>query len=162
MAKQTLLIVLGGGGHTEQMLNLVNMLDKKYNYEYVVGESDIISIKKIRLQGPLFEISNPRTMQDKHPLIVILKLIPYTFEAISVLFKSHANAIIICGPAISVPIAFLGKLFFHKKLIFIESWSRIKSKSLSGKLIGWLSDLVFVQWKENKSYNKAVYAGRLG
>jgi UDP-N-acetylglucosamine:LPS N-acetylglucosamine transferase len=162
MAKQTLLIVLGGGGHTEQMLNLVDMLGKKYNYEYVVGDSDVLSQKRIRLPGKIFKLSNPRTMQDKNPLIVTLKLVPYTLEAKYTLFKSHASAMVICGPAISVPIAFLGKLFFRKKLIFIESWSRVKSKSLSGKLIGWLSDIVFVQWKENKNYRNSIYAGRLG
>ncbi|MDP3029141.1 MAG: hypothetical protein Q8O04_06545 [Deltaproteobacteria bacterium] len=47
--------------------------------------------------------------------------------------------------------------------IFIESWSRVTTKSTTGKICYYLSDLFFVQWPELiKRYPKAIYAGRLG
>ena len=157
---KTIMVILGGGGHTKQLLPLVDRLKNKYKIEYVVRKDG--KPAKESIKGRVFKIMNPRTMQDKNPFLVTLKLFPYTLEAFSILAKSKAEAIIICGPAVSVPIAFLGKLIFRKKLIFIESWSRVKSKSLSGRLIGWMADLIFVQWQENKSYSRAIYAGRFG
>lgn len=157
---KTVMVVLGGGGHTKQLLPLIERLKEKYEIEYIVRKDARPGKKPIK--GRIFKIMNPRTMQDYNVFLVTLKLIPYTLQALSILSKSKAEAIIVCGPAVSIPISFLGKLLFRKKLIFIESWSRIKCKSLSGKLIGWLADLVFVQWEQNKNYKNAVYAGRLG
>lgn len=158
--KNTLMFVLGGGGHTQQLLPLVEKLEDKYNLEFVIRKDGRPGKKKIK--GKIFKILNPRPMNDSNSIKTIFRLFPYTFEAIKILFRSEAKAIIICGPAVSIPLAFLGKIFFRKKVIFIETWSRVKSKSLSGKLIEPFADLSFVQWKENKKYNNAIYAGRLG
>lgn len=157
---KTIMVVLGGGGHTKQLLPLIERLKERYEIEYVVRKDAKPGKKPIK--GRIFKIMNPRTMQDYNPFIVIFKLFPYTIQSLFILGKSKANAIIVCGPAISIPIAFLGKLLFRKKLIFIESWSRVWSKSLSGKLVGWLADIVFIQWKQNKNYKNAIYAGRFG
>ena len=55
----------------------------------------------------------------------------------------------------------IGKLL-GKKIIFIESWSRIYKKSSSGKFAYLFANLFFVQWPEmKKQYPKAIYAGRL-
>jgi len=158
--KNTIMFVLGGGGHTQQLLPLVEKLKDTYNLEFVIRKDGRPGKKKIK--GKIFKISNPRPMDDAGSVKTILKLFPYTFEAIKILNKSNAKTIIICGPAVSIPIAFLAKILFRKKIIFIETWSRVKSKSLSGKLISGFSDLKFVQWEENKNYKNAIYAGRLG
>ena len=161
----TLLIVLGGGGHTQQMLKLVDELDKKgkFNYEYVISSDDTISTRRIKHKGRVFRILNPRKMTDKNFFLVFLKFIPSSFQALSVLFRSKATGVLSCGPALSIHLSLLGKLFFRKKIIFLESWSRVYSKSLAGKFTYGISDLFFVQWEqEKKNYPKAVYAGRLG
>lgn len=158
--KKTLMFVLGGGGHTKQLLMLVEKLIEEYEIEYVVRKDGRPSKKK--LGGKIFSISNPRPMDNANSIKTIFRLFPYTLEALKILKKSKADVIIICGPAISVPLAFLGKIIFKKKVIFIESWSRVKSKSLSGKLISNFSDKIFVQWKNNKNYPQAIFAGRLG
>jgi len=163
MKNRTLLIVLGRGGHTKQMLRLVNKLGKKYKYEYAIAHNDDSSGKKIKIKGKIFKIYNPREMTDKNALIVFLKLFKTTIDSMKVLFKTKAETIIICGPGIAIPVSILGKLFFNKNLIFIESWSRVNTKSLSGKFLYKLADLSFIQWREQKkNYPKAIYAGRLG
>jgi UDP-N-acetylglucosamine:LPS N-acetylglucosamine transferase len=158
--KKTIMIVLGGGGHTQQLLPLVDKLERKYSLEFVVRKDGRPGKKK--LEGKIFRISNPRPMDDAGVIKTILRLFPYTLESIKILSKSKAKTIISCGPAISIPISLIGKILFRKKIIFIESWSRVKSKSFSGKLIGPLADKIFVQWEENKNYKNAIYAGRLG
>jgi UDP-N-acetylglucosamine:LPS N-acetylglucosamine transferase len=157
---KTLLIVLGGGGHSQQLLPLVEKLEKTHNIEYLIKKDGKPGKKKLR--GKVFRIINPRPMDDPNELKTFFRLFPYTIQAIRILSNSKAEAIITCGPAIAIPVAIIGKIFFGKKLIFIESWSRVKSKSLSGKIIEPFADKIFVQWRDNKNYKDAIYAGRLG
>lgn len=157
-----LLIVLGGGGHTEQMLKLVSDLGESYSYEYVIAKGDFFSENKIKIKGKVFYIFNPRKMEDNSLIKVILKMVPNTLDALRILIKTEARCFISCGPALCLPLLFLGKVF-GKRIVFIESWSRVYSKSMSGKLLYFFSDLFFVQWEElKKVYPKSVYAGRLG
>lgn len=163
MAKKTLLVILGRGGHTEQMLRLVDSLGKNYDYEYIIGNTDSLSRTRIRIPGKVFVIKNPREMEDKNPLVVFIKLFKTTLDSFSVLFKSKSKYVVTCGPGIGIPFSFLAKILFRKKLIFIESWSRVYSKSLAGKCLYPIADLSFVQWREQKrNYPRAIYAGRLG
>jgi UDP-N-acetylglucosamine:LPS N-acetylglucosamine transferase len=161
--KKTILVVLGGGGHTRQLLELVRRLGKRYSYEYLSASDDNLSEKMIELKGPLFKIFNPRKMEDKNILKVILKFIPSTMQLFFVFLKSKSDCILCAGPALSLHVAFLGKFLFRKKVIFLESWSRVYSKSLAGRFTYPFADLSFVQWlQERKNYPQAIYAGRLG
>lgn len=161
--KKTLLVVLGGGGHTSQLLKLVKQLGKEYNYEYVIASDDMLSEKKILFKGPIFRILNPRKMEDKNIFKVILKFVPSTLQLLPILFKSKSCCILAVGPSLSLHVAFLGKFLFGKKIIFLESWSRVYTKSLAGRLTHPFADIFFVQWLEEiKNYSKAIYAGRLG
>ncbi len=159
--KKTLLIVLGSGGHTAQMLRLVKLLGKEFEYEYVIAKDDPLSEKKIGIPGKVWRITRPRSF-DTPTWKAILNTLLAFFEAIKILSKSDSVAVISAGPGIAVPISYVAKLF-GKKVIFLESWSRVWSPSRTGKLIYPISDLFFVQWPElKKVYPKAMYAGRLG
>lgn len=161
---KTILVVLGGGGHTKQILKLVDMLGRKYNYEYLIGKEDKLSEKSIKIPGKIFRVMNPRKMDEGRIIKVILKFIPSTIQLISIMFKGRAKVVIMCGPAICLHTAILSKLF-GKKVIFLESWSRVYTRSWAGNAIYMLKayNLFFVQWpQEKKNYKNAIYAGRLG
>jgi len=156
------MIILGGGGHTAQMIRLTKQLGKQ-KYEYVIASDDKLSKSKIKYKGRIFRIINPRRMQDKSLFKVILRFIPSTIQTLIMLAKSKSCIIITCGPAMCLHVCFLAKYLFRKKIVFIESWSRVYNKSISGKIAYKFADLFFVQWPEMlKKYPKAVYAGRLG
>lgn len=160
---KTILVVLGMGGHTNQILRLVDMLGDKYNYEYVVGDDDKTSISKIKYKGPIYIMKNPRLMKDKSIFPIIFKMFPASFHSLKILFKTKARVLLGCGPSLVLPLFFLAKILFRKKLIFFESWVRVENKSISGKLIYPYCNLFLVQWpKLQKKYKKSVYAGRLG
>jgi UDP-N-acetylglucosamine:LPS N-acetylglucosamine transferase len=153
------MIVLGSGGHTAQMLKLLKLLGSKYNYEYVLNDDDKVSARKIN--GKIYRVANPRVFED-NILIRSSKLTKGFFQAYKIMRKSNAVAIISAGPGLTFPL-FLAAKLFRKKTIFIESWCRITTKSISGRLCYPLSDMFFVQWPEMKKlYPKAIYAGRLG
>ena len=78
-----------------------------------------------------------------------------------VLLEVRPNVIITTGSNIAVPLFYLGKLL-GCKLVFIETRAHVFSKSLTGKLVGWLSDKVIVQWPEMLPlYKNAEYYGTL-
>jgi UDP-N-acetylglucosamine:LPS N-acetylglucosamine transferase len=151
------LFIMGSGGHTAQMLNLLSKLDKKFDYEYLVNENDLMTQRKIK--GKIHKLPNPRQFRD-NILSEIYKTITSFMR--SILLVRRFDVIISAGPGITVPVFYAAKLL-GKKTIFIESWSRVTSKSLSGKLCYPVADLFFVQWLElKKKYPKAIYGGRLG
>lgn len=159
-SKKTLMIVLGSGGHTAQMVRLVDLLGKKYDYEYVIAKEDRISERKIKIPGKVFRVKRTREIGESI-FSASFKQIKGLFEAFPIIKRSKAEAIIACGPHIAIPICIAGKIL-RKKIIYLEDWSRIYDKSNSGKAIYPFSDMFFVQWPEmKKQYPKAIYAGRL-
>lgn len=82
-------------------------------------------------------------------------------QCIRLVRKYKPMVIISTGSYIAVPLFWWGKLQ-GAKLIFIESNAMVYSKTTTGKLVGWMSDKVIVQWPEMlKVYPKAEYWGVL-
>lgn len=82
-------------------------------------------------------------------------------QCIKIVLKHKPSVIISTGSYIAVPLFYFGKLY-GAKLIFIESNAMVYSKTTTGKLVGWISDKIIVQWPEMlKVYPKAEYWGVL-
>jgi beta-1,4-N-acetylglucosaminyltransferase len=155
-----LLVVLGEGGHTRQMLNLVDLLGDDLNYYYIVSREDGLSASQIKHPGPIYRLTRPR---GKHTRITnsVLRTILTGVEALRVLLQVRPSAIVSAGPAIAVPVSILGKLL-GVRIIFIESASRVSTLSLSGRIMYRWADLFFVQWPQlAEKLPGAIYAGRL-
>ena len=162
VSKPKLMIVLGSGGHTTQMIRITEMLCDSYDFEYVVSDDDNKSVKKIRFIGDVHVITRPQRYYDKLVIRVVFLTIRSILESFSIIRNSKSVGIVSTGPSLTVPL-FIWASVFRKKRIFIESWSRVNAKSRSGKICYYLSDLFLVQWPElTKRYPKAIYAGRLG
>ena len=155
-----LLVVLGSGGHTAQMLKLVEKLGKRFQYIYMIVKDDRLSEKKISIPGQVCYVHRARRHEDGL-LVTIFKVLRLFVESIGILYRSNPDAIVSAGPGMAVPISLLGKLT-GTKVIYIEDWSRVYQKSRTGKILYRFSDLFFVQWTELKEqYPKGIYAGRL-
>jgi beta-1,4-N-acetylglucosaminyltransferase len=162
ISKPKLIVVLGSGGHTTQMVRITEMLYDFYNFEYVVNDDDDKSIKKIKFIGDVHVIPRPRRVYDKSVIRSVFLTIHSILKSFSIIMNSKSVGIVSAGPGLAVPL-FIWASIFRKKRIFIESWSRVATKSTTGKICYYLSDLFFVQWPElTKRYPKAIYAGRLG
>jgi beta-1,4-N-acetylglucosaminyltransferase len=166
MVKKQVAVVLGSGGHTTQMLRLIDKLGTKYQYSYIIANTDKTSEKHIRIPGNVYYILDTRLKTDKNIFKIILKFIPSTLQAIHILHKIKPKIIIGCGPAVCQHILVIAKYLFGTKLIFFESWVRAKRKSIAGKqlyLFFSKEDLFMVQWRSLlNEYPNAKYVGRLG
>ncbi len=159
MAK--ILIVLGMGGHTSQILRLVDLIGPNFNYEYIVGHDDQTSVKKIKFPGKVYTMINPRLMKDKSLVKVFFNMFPATIRAWKILRKSKPHAIVSAGPSMTIPLFWVARIL-GIKTIFIESWVRVYHGSLTGKLVYPVSNLFLVQWPTMKKvYRKAIFSGRL-
>jgi beta-1,4-N-acetylglucosaminyltransferase len=156
-----LLIHLGMGGHTAQILRMVDQLGNSFEYEYIIGNDDQTSEKKIKFPGKVHIMKNPRLMKDKSLITVFFKMFPATIDIIKILIKTKPNAIISAGPSMAIPMFWIAKIF-RIKTIFIESWVRVHHKSHTGKLVYPVTDFFIVQWESMKKvYKKAIFTGRL-
>jgi UDP-N-acetylglucosamine:LPS N-acetylglucosamine transferase len=153
-----ILIVCGSGGHSVQALILHKQLGKSYNYEFMIDSKDKITQKKTKK----FKTYKSMEIRGKNEniFLTIFRVLICSIQSIIILFRSWPDIIISTGPGVAIPITFLGKIL-GKKIIFIESWSRVRTKSHAGKIIYRYADLFFVQWPEMKKiYPNSIYAGR--
>lgn len=139
------------GGHFEQLMMLKPLMEKYDSFiltektDYSVGTQDInvVYLKQINRKEPLF----------------IIKLIANTFSSFRVFMKEKPDVMITTGVLAIIPFALIMKLF-KKKLIYIESFAKVTSKTLSGKLLYKFADQFYVQWEEMlKLYPNAIYKG---
>jgi UDP-N-acetylglucosamine:LPS N-acetylglucosamine transferase len=160
MEKIRLLIILGEGGHSTELLNLVDLLGDNFKYSYIIAKEDNISINHIRITGPIYKLNRPRGKKS-NKIEIVFNLLWAALNSLIILVRSKPRAILSTGPAISVPVSIIGKLF-GKKIIFIETGSRVKNLSLTGRIMYRFADLFFIQWPQlQKVAPKAIYAGRL-
>jgi beta-1,4-N-acetylglucosaminyltransferase len=155
-----LLVILGGGGHTTEMLKLVNLLGPDYEYHYLLVKEVNFSQDRIEMPGTVHQVRRPRGMHDSVWAAVVNSGIALA-QITMTLLKVRPQAVIGCGPAISVLASIAGKLI-GAKAIHVETGSRVSTLSLSGKIMYKIADLFFVQWTPLKvKHPKAIYAGRL-
>lgn len=155
-----ILVVWGSGGHSLQVSKLLHLLGNRYQYFHMIRSEDPIGNKQVTAPGKIFKFHETRAFHD-NIFVTLLKVIRTIIESFLILQKTQPDAIISAGAGPAVPVSILGRLQ-GKKIIFLESWSRVNNPSESGKLIYPFSSLFFVQWPElKKKYPKAIYAGRL-
>uniref|UniRef100_A0A7C3J417 Polysaccharide biosynthesis protein n=1 Tax=Candidatus Methanomethylicus mesodigestus TaxID=1867258 RepID=A0A7C3J417_9CREN len=155
-----LLVVLGSGGHTTQMLSLVRMLGNQFEYAFILAKEDELSREKIEGEKSIFYTRKARKYGD-NILKTIYNLTWLFIDAIRIIRASQSDALVSAGPGIAAPFSIIAKAF-GKKVIFIEDISRVSKPSSTGKIVYRFADLFFVQWPDlSKTYPKAIYAGRL-
>jgi len=150
-----LMLVAGVGGHLTQLLQLESMF-KKYDYVLVTEKTDVsVSLKNKYKVRYLNHIS--RNQKLLFPFVIIGNC----FKSLFYIIKYNPDVIISTGPNTAAAICCLGKMS-GKKVIFIESYAKRETPSITGK---WLYRLhgystFVVQWESMlKYYPKAEYWG---
>ena len=89
----------------------------------------------------------------------IFKLLFNCIKSIYLYFKIHPDYIITTGTHTAGPICYFGKIF-GSRVIYIETFANITTKTITGKLIYPIADLFVVQWKSMlELYPKAKFGG---
>jgi UDP-N-acetylglucosamine:LPS N-acetylglucosamine transferase len=142
------------------MLRLVELIGERLECDYLIGVGDELSPRKVKPGGRMFYAHRARDYGD-NVILAAFKSLRLCWESFKVLRAAKPEAVISAGPGLAVPISVIAKIL-GKKVIYIESWSRVYKPSTSGRLVYRFADLFFVQWPELRDkYPKAIYRGRL-
>jgi beta-1,4-N-acetylglucosaminyltransferase len=183
------LAVLGSGGHTSEMLRLLSSLNQQ-NFEplyYVVASTDTTSINRFekfceqddtgsqfdkpRLKPPrddhIYNIPRAREVGQSYITSVFTTILSILSSA-HIILKVKPDILIINGPGTCIPIAlwtYIGRSLgiCEGKIVFCESFCRVNSISLTGKLLIKLNvvDLFLIHWQELMDNIHQNYATRV-
>jgi len=144
-------LICSAGGHLTQLLQLEDLW-KEYGYFYVTHKKEIT--KDLPKKYKTYFVQDT----GRNPFSFLINFLQSFF----ILFVEKPNVIVTTGGGVAIPMTYMGK-FFGKKIIFIESFSRVENPSSTGKLLYPIADLFLVQWKFllKKYGHKAKYGGRV-
>lgn len=139
------------GGHFEQLMMLYPLMRKNEGFIITEKTNYKVNSKDIRT----YEVAQINR-REKFFIINFIKLFIHSFF---IYFKEKPDIVLSTGALSTIPILLIAKLF-RKKIIFIESFSKINTPTVTGKLMYKIADLFIVQWEEMKEhYPNAMYGG---
>lgn len=160
--QKIILVTLAGGGFLWETQSLIKGMGDSYEYHYVAANDLVWKARKMGIPDmQIHPIGGGTTLSEKNRLRRLRDMLISFRDAYYIVRRVRPHAIICVGTSISVPLCFWGK-FFKIKTIFVESMTRVKKLSLTGRIIGalGLSDRFYVQWPETASLQKqAIYKG---
>ena len=149
------LFISSTGGHLTELLEL-KQLFSKYDY-HIITEKTSSNLKlkdkyKNKIDYLLYGTKD-------HLITYPFKLILNCFKSVYLYFKIRPDYIITTGAHTAGPMCCIGKIF-SSKIIYIETFANITTKTVTGRIIYHFADLFIVQWESMlKMYPKAVYGG---
>jgi beta-1,4-N-acetylglucosaminyltransferase len=76
-----------------------------------------------------------------------IRMLKSFFQIHSIFVKEKPDMVLSTGSEIAIPAFFLAGVM-GIKTIFIESWCRISTKSFTGRVLYYVSDIFLVQWPQ--------------
>lgn len=149
------LFISSTGGHLTELLELAPLF-KKYDYHIMTEKTK----SNISLKDEYKERVSYLTYGTKEHLLSYLLIFPWNcLKSIYYYFKLKPDVIITTGSHTAVPMCYVAH-FFRKKVIYIETFANMNTKTMAGKLVYPIADLFIVQWESMlELYPKAVYGG---
>ncbi|KAJ7346689.1 glycosyltransferase family 1 protein [Mycena albidolilacea] len=174
---KSLAVFLGSGGHTSEALALISALDfNRYSPRtYVISEGDSFSAQKTcelessketttcPAQYTLLTIPRARRVHQSlvtTPPTALYSLLLCIYY-ITFARTSFADVLILNGPGTCFVLCiavYVNKFFglAAPRVIYIESFARVESLSLSGKLLFPFVDRFIVQWQQLQEKEKGA------
>lgn len=178
------LVVLGSGGHTAEMLalisELIGVLPEGTSLTYVTGESDrhsaskAIDLHKNEDMPGTMHISYVRLPRAREVgeawLFSVISSVKTAIAAIKLVCYTKPDVVLTNGPGTSAVVA--GAAFLIRvcrpsakltcRVVYVESFARVETLSMSGRILYGFADRFVVQWQQlSKEWPLAEYYGRL-
>ena len=135
------------GGHFEQLMMLYPLMKK--NNSFIITEKAKYDVNTKNIKTYYLRQTN------RNELMLIINLL----KSIYIYYKEKPDIVICTGVLSMIPICLIAKIN-RKKLIYIESFAKVNSPTLSGKLLYKFADVFYVQWESMIDiYPKARFIG---
>lgn len=154
MTKKKICLSCSVGGHLTQMRQL-EKLYKEYEYFFITEDSPVTRNLSQKEKMYLVPLANRRKLG------VLYNLLVNAFLTLRILLREKPEIIISTGALSTIPCCIIGKMM-GRRIIFIESFAKRDTPTLTGKFVYKLADFFIVQWEEMlKFYPKAMNGGSL-
>ena len=139
------------GGHIDELMMLTPVMRQHDSF---------IFTERTEYKSKSCEFKTIKTSQINRKKVSFLYKFPMLcLKSLWVILREKPDVIISTGALVTFPICYLGKVF-GKRIIFIESISRVTSGTVTGKWIYSFADTFIVQWEEMLAvYPDAVVGG---
>ena len=150
-------IISSEGGHLVEALNLIDAFKEHelFLVTYKVFHVEKFSDKRIKR---IYYVRMGATN-----LVLFFNMILNSIKFFHIFLKERPAVLYSTGSEIAFPAFYIGKFFFGTKLVFVETITKVKEPSKTGRVVYPITDLFIVPWKELKDVygKKAQYAGRV-
>lgn len=155
MSKRRVMFISSTGGHLVELLQL-EMMFTKYDY-CIITEKTKSNLYLKEKYGDRIKFLIYGT---KHHFITYpFKLITNCFISLFYYLKFRPDYIITTGVHTAGPMCCLGKIL-GSKIVYIETFANMVTKTSTGKLLYPISDKFIVQWESmRKLYPDAEFGG---
>lgn len=149
------LFISSTGGHLTELLELKKMF-KKYDYHIITEKTKSNASLKDEYKGKVnYLIYGTKHSKFKYPFILLANC----FISLYYYFKLRPDVVITTGTHTAAPMCCIAKIF-RSKVIYIETFANIRTKTVTGRCIYKIADMFIVQWESMlELYPNAVYGG---
>lgn len=155
MNKKRVLFISSTGGHLKELLQLKSMFSKYDSWLITEKTKSNLYLKEEYKDRVHFLIYGTKY----HFLSYPFKLLANCFISLYYYFRIRPDYIITTGVHTAGPMCCIGKIF-GSKIIYIETFANMVTKTSTGKLLYPISDKFIVQWESMKKiYPKADFGG---
>lgn len=142
-------MISSSGGHFEE-LAMLRPLAEKHDLFWVSEKTDYLS-----------EADYYLLQTDSKEALMIPKMLANCWKTLGFWYRERPQAVITTGTLVALPACLLAKLL-GKKVIFIESFSRVYDCTRAGKVLYKIADLFLYQWENlGELYPRGVYGGSI-
>ena len=142
------------GGHLTQMRQLEKFY-KQHTYFFIT--EDTLMTRELAKHEPVYLLRLINRKKWNFPVLFFMIF----FKTWYFLYKEKPDLIICTGALSSFPTCLLAKLM-RKKVVYIESFAKMNSPTLTGRLVYKFADMFIVQWESMlRFYPNAVYGGSI-
>ena len=142
-------IVSSSGGHLTEV-RLLKPAYLQYEHFYVLNDKALLPED---MRGCTYFIAH-----SERDWKFLLNL----WEAYRILRKEQPAVILSMGAGPAVPFALVGKLIYRMCVVYVETITRVKRPSVTGRIMYWLSDYFYYQHRSlASSFPKGCFAGSL-
>ncbi len=155
MTKRNVLFVASTGGHLNELLQLKGMFNR-YNFNLITEKTKSNMYLKDVYKNRVYYLTYGT---KDHMFSYPFKLLYNAFKSLYLYIKIHPDYIVTTGVHTAGPICCIGKIF-GSKIIYIETFANMRTKTVTGSLLYPIADKFIVQWESMKEiYPKATYGG---
>lgn len=152
--KKKVMFISSCGGHLNELLKLKELF-KEVDYSLITEKNNSTKNLKDEYDNVSYLIYCTKKSFLIYPFVLLINC----FIALFYFLKYRPKYIITTGAHTAGPMCCIGKIL-GSKIIYIETFASIHSKSVTGRLVYLFADMFVVQWESMlKIYPKATYVG---